>query len=298
MDTRKLRHFVALCEHGSFHKAAEACHISQSAFSRSIQALEGELNVPLYDRQEGCQGPTPYGAQLLEQARQVLFHSRELQRHVTLMRQGDLGEIALGASPTPAALFLKDCLVRVAREHPRLVLQVTLGDAADLLRDLRSQQLDIVVVDAHVLVDTEGLDIEWLAHLPVDFVCRAGHPLLQAPSRTLAEVCRYSVCCSPLSDVSARELIELFGPPGHPDRMLTMRSVSYDLLKDVVLETDAVMVTTLAVVGQELAEGRMQALGLMPRQVQGRYASITLKGRTPAPALELVREVARSRVRA
>lgn len=52
MDIRKLGHFLALAQHGTFHRAAAAVHMSQLAFSRSIQALEEELGHALLDRRE------------------------------------------------------------------------------------------------------------------------------------------------------------------------------------------------------------------------------------------------------
>ncbi len=50
MNLRHLEHWLALAETGSFSRAAEKLHITQSALSRSIQALEEDLGGPLVDR--------------------------------------------------------------------------------------------------------------------------------------------------------------------------------------------------------------------------------------------------------
>ena len=50
MDLRQLRYFIALAEHRSFVRAADAMGITQPAFSRSIQGLEQELGCQLVDR--------------------------------------------------------------------------------------------------------------------------------------------------------------------------------------------------------------------------------------------------------
>lgn len=47
MDLRQLRYFIALTEHRSFVRAAEAMGITQPAFSRAIQGLEQTLGCPL-----------------------------------------------------------------------------------------------------------------------------------------------------------------------------------------------------------------------------------------------------------
>ena len=53
MDIRRLTHFIALAEEGRFAVAAERVHLSQAAFSRSIQALEQRMGLKLFDRGAG-----------------------------------------------------------------------------------------------------------------------------------------------------------------------------------------------------------------------------------------------------
>lgn len=50
MDTRQLRTLLAIVQHGGFAKAAEAVHITPSAVSQQIQALEQELDATLFER--------------------------------------------------------------------------------------------------------------------------------------------------------------------------------------------------------------------------------------------------------
>jgi len=50
MDTRQLRHFVALVETGTAHAAADDQHISQPGLSSSIKRLEQQLGVALFER--------------------------------------------------------------------------------------------------------------------------------------------------------------------------------------------------------------------------------------------------------
>lgn len=56
MDTQKLRHLLAIVEHGTFSDAARAVHLTQPALSRSIRALEDELRAQLFDRARGAPG--------------------------------------------------------------------------------------------------------------------------------------------------------------------------------------------------------------------------------------------------
>lgn len=73
MDLRRLSHVVALADTLHFARAAEQVHLSQPAFSRSIQAVEDDLGIRLFDRETGDVRPTPAGAFVIKRARQLLF---------------------------------------------------------------------------------------------------------------------------------------------------------------------------------------------------------------------------------
>ena len=61
MNLRRLNHVVALADTLHFARAAEAAHLSQPAFSRSIQAIESELGIRLFDRDVGSGTARPAG---------------------------------------------------------------------------------------------------------------------------------------------------------------------------------------------------------------------------------------------
>ena len=66
---RKMRYFIAVVETNSFFEAGEACHISQSAISQQIRALEEELQVQLLERHGRKFTVTPAGRYFYEQAK-------------------------------------------------------------------------------------------------------------------------------------------------------------------------------------------------------------------------------------
>jgi DNA-binding transcriptional LysR family regulator len=298
MDTRKLKHFIALCEHGTFHRAAEAVHLSQSALSRSIQALEQELGATLFDRVGHRSHLTAFGQSLARRAKRLLFEENELQRELALVRAGEFGEIVLGTSPTPSSLLLRPCLVEQARLRPQLRINIVMGRTRELLEALRAEKLDVVVVDAYDIGSADGLEIEQLATLPGDFLCRRGHPLLALPRVDFAAVRRHPIACSAVSEALARQLVETFGPEAHPDRLITYRCDSYEIQRQVVLQSDTVLMSVLAILRDEIEAGELVPLCLMPGVLQGRYAIVRLAGRTISPALEHIYFQARRHFRA
>src|SRR5215208_2445025 len=96
MGFRRLSHLVALAEEGNFRKAAERVFLSQPAFSRSIQAAEAEFGMTLFERGESGVRCTPAGTFVVERARRLLDENSQFQRDVTLYKDHQIGELALG----------------------------------------------------------------------------------------------------------------------------------------------------------------------------------------------------------
>ena len=113
MDLRRLKHLVTLADARNFGRAALLCHVSQSAFSRSVQAAEEELGLKLFDRGTLEVTCTDAGAFVVERARKLLFENHCLERDVSLYRErlmglDDRGAFAVlleraGMAPTPSA---------------------------------------------------------------------------------------------------------------------------------------------------------------------------------------------------
>jgi DNA-binding transcriptional LysR family regulator len=86
MDLKRLKHVVALADTRNFGRAAVQCHLTQSAFSRSIQAAEEEMGLLLFDRGTVEARCTEAGAFVVERARKLLFENSCLERDVSLYR--------------------------------------------------------------------------------------------------------------------------------------------------------------------------------------------------------------------
>mgnify|MGYP002039897651 FL=1 len=189
MDTQKLRHLLAIVEHGTFSDAARAVHLTQPALSRSIRALEDELRAQLFDRGARRARLTVFGELVAERARRMRLEETQLRRDLELLRGGQEGALAIGVAPAPAALLLKPFLIHMAQAHPRIKVRTEMGATSALLELLRNESIDAIVGDAYVLRAADDVDMELLGELPAGLVCRAGHPVLQNPG--MDEIRRY-----------------------------------------------------------------------------------------------------------
>ena len=286
MNLKHLEHWLALADTGSFSRAAEKLHITQSALSRSIQSLEEELGGPLVDRIGKRNELTPLGHSVLERARRIVHEAAELQQGAALLQQGGLGSLRVGLGSGPGALLMTPWLVHMAREHPTVKVSITRGPAELQLQQLRDRLLDALVVDLRRVVPAADLHIEGMTDAPAGVVCRRGHPLLQAAEVTFEALLAYPIASTPLSAEVARILVERYGTRADPGQLITLQCEEIASLIDTVSQTDAVFLGILGAVQDRLDRGELVQLPMQPSLDSGaRFALITLTGRTELPIL-------------
>jgi len=146
MEMQQVRYFVALAELRNFTRAAEACNVTQPAFSRAIQQLEHELGGPLVNRERGNLHLTelgrmmaPYLQTIAEQARSA----RSLARAATRLKSGTL---RIGAMCTIGAPVLTELILRFRLNHPHVAIAMVEDEAPKMLDRLGSGELEVAVV--------------------------------------------------------------------------------------------------------------------------------------------------------
>ena len=297
MNIKHLEHLLALADTGSFSRAAEKLFLTQSALSRSIQSLEIDLGAKVLDRIGKRNELTPLGQDVVARARHIVREAAELRQSAKLLQDGGRGSISVGLGSGPAALLLVP-LMCAASTRAGMRVAVTQGPVELQILQLRSRQLDAMVVDMRRVIPATDLNIESLAELRGGLVVRAGHPLAAQKSVTLADVRRYPVASTPLSDEVARALVDQFGPQANPSEMVTLRCDDVASLVQTAAQTDAVFLGVIATARSGLADGSLVELALVPAlRATARFAYVTLAGRTEAPAMAYFREFVREHLR-
>ncbi|NND35808.1 MAG: hydrogen peroxide-inducible genes activator [Gammaproteobacteria bacterium] len=143
---RQLRYFVALERSGHFGRAAEACFVSQSAFSVAIRELETVLDVQLVDRTTKRVAITPIGREIAAQARLALRDIEQLMEMAGRARQPLTGRLTLGAIPTIAPFLLPKALPYIRKRHPDLQVFIREDRTADLCDGLVDGSLDAILL--------------------------------------------------------------------------------------------------------------------------------------------------------
>ena len=293
MNLRHLEHWLALADTGSFSRAAEKLHITQSALSRSIQALEEDLGGPLVDRVGKKNELTPLGRSVLERARRIVQEAQELKQGAALLQQGGLGSLRVGLGSGPGAMLMTPWLRYMAENHPTVHVAVSRGSTELQLTQLRERELDALVVDVRRVEAAPDLKMSHVVEMRAGFVCRQGHPLrsLHPDGVPFEALLSYPIASIQLSQEVARLLVDHYGPRANPAQMTTLQCDDIASLLDVVGQTDAIYLGIVGAAREGIVRGRLVELGMCtPLQGQARLGLITLAGRTELPAMSVFRE--------
>lgn len=144
--TKQLRYFVALERLGHFGRAANACFVSQSAFSVAIRELETVLGTQLVDRTNKQVTVTSTGRRIADQARLCLGDLQQLVDMASESRKPLSGILTLGVIPTIAPFLLPKFLPQIRREYPDLKVYIHEGKTEEIYGRLMDGQLDLVLI--------------------------------------------------------------------------------------------------------------------------------------------------------
>jgi DNA-binding transcriptional LysR family regulator len=285
MDLRQLRYVTEIAQSGSFIRAAEELHITQSALTRSIQAIEGELGVKLFDR--GPQGaqPTQEGKMFIDVAEQVRLMLGGLRHDIDLSKKGHLGKINFGLGPMVAAAFLTDVFAELVNDYPRLELRASVNNSDRLREDLLAEHLEFFVHTAGTLAPDPRIEVTSIGDLPIGFFVRQGHPLAKKKIVT-----REDLSAFPLLGGTAPQLFRGVDPLVNPQRIYASFTCDDMLaLKQIVQQTDGVLLTSRAMMIEEYHRGTIVELRREKKipMLTANIAITSLKGRKLSPSASL-----------
>ena len=281
MDLRRLKHLVALADTRNFGRAAAQCHLTQSAFSRSIQAAEQEMGLRLFDRGTQEANCTDAGAFVVERARKLLFQSRCLERDVALYRERLIGDLALGVGPFPAITIVPALLSEIRLCHPQVRVRVEVNNADQLAAQLRAENLDFYLAEVRNVTAAADLNIARVAKHSAGFYVRPGHPLLSQPSVKAASLLPYGVACVRVPEVVLLGMGALMGLGEGQALPLAVECDDLNLLKALAASTDTVIGCTDAGSAEDVKAKRLVRLDVVDVPAQfADMAIVSLKGRS------------------
>jgi len=256
IDLRRIRHLVLLGEELHFYRAAERANLSQPAFSRSIQSLESDLGLRLFDRASRSVVMTAAGQQIIAKARELMLCADRLVEEADRIAGAEGGTLSFGSGLMSASINLPYVLSKLRVSSPKLLINVEVNYWNLLLTHLEQGILEFAIV--RVQNDPDFINrysIIPLVPQPASIFCRHDHPLVKKPG----PISREQILSYPWSS-AYRDNAHLKAGLGLSDNVelpwtLTCRRLS--LLKQSALEGDSLLLTWSAWLSDDLNNGEL-----------------------------------------
>lgn len=290
-DLRSLRYLVTLSRRMNYGRAAADLGITQSALSRSIQALERHFGAQLFNRDRSGVTPTASGRQLIDQAQGLLASAEDLERQFQETAAGRMGELSFGIAPVPARAILAGSLRDRLTTAPLARNNVMVRSFDALWPMLISGEIEFLVAPSRLIPDFPPVRREPLGQFPVGLFVRRGHPLL----REAQPQARFPLL------LSSRNLISFEEPNCTLTHVCEGIHAIEDLdsLVQLSLDTDGILLTSPYAIKRELACG-----DLCDASEQGDFHGsfevmfLSLSQRAPSPAARAMKDTLRRQFRA
>ena len=152
---KQLHYALAVEKTLHFKKAAELCHISQSALSTALSELEKQLKLQLFERDNKKVLLTPIGKEVLQRAKQIMLQVDDLE-HLADSQQAPLSfPISIGMIPSIAPFLLPKILPLINETYPQAKIQVIEEQSHILVERVRRGEIDTAILA--LPYDCEGL---------------------------------------------------------------------------------------------------------------------------------------------
>lgn len=189
MDTnlQKYMAFLKTVEYGSFTKAAEVLHYSQSGISRMISDLEKEWNLSVLERGRSGVRLTSDGMKLLPFVQSICLEYQNLQAQVDELGGLQSGLIRIGTISSIATHWLPAIIKDFQKDYPNIEYELLLGGYSEIENWILSGRVDcgfLLLPAAPELESVQLMRDELMVILPVD------HPLAECerfPLEALAD---------------------------------------------------------------------------------------------------------------
>lgn len=154
----ELKVFLAAAEELSFSRAAERLHLSQSAISQNIQALERDFGVQLFTRQGRSVRLTEAGQALLPNAIEVVNSVNRIGDFMHSLDGQVAGDLVVGCSTTSGKYLLPGLVAAFRRDYPLVRVYIKVMSRDDVINRLLDGRLSLGVTSLKV----EHHDLEYV----------------------------------------------------------------------------------------------------------------------------------------
>ena len=173
----QLRIFKAIASEKSFTQAAEILFVSQPSLSKQVKALENHLGILLLHRTGNKIVLTEAGIVFLQYSERILALCEESCRALNDLKDGERGNLKVGASQTIGAYLIPRIVTLFAQSYPQINLHIDIDSTQSIAKKIANQSLDIGIVGGDIPIGLKkNLEIEDFIQDELILIISKSHP--------------------------------------------------------------------------------------------------------------------------
>ena len=174
---QQLRILKAVASEKSFTRAAEILYVSQPSLSKQIKILETRLGIILLNRENSTISLTEGGRVFLQYSERILALCEESCRALNDVKNGDRGNLTVGASQTIGTYLMPRVLALFAQNYPQINIKVQVDSTRIIAKNVVNREIDIAVVGGDVPEELKkNLEIENFVEDELILIVPKSHP--------------------------------------------------------------------------------------------------------------------------
>lgn len=237
-ESRKLRYIVAVAKAGSFSGATKLLSITQSALTKAVAEMEGQLGYPLFERLPRGVRLTAAGELFVRKAERLLSELGDLMTQMDELAGLQAGKLRIGVAPFAFITFLDKCLPAFAQAYPGIQLEVRTGTVDEMARTLTNREIDVCVGATNYLKLWPGFSISKVWSLSTFLIGRKDHPA--GPNPDAATLLNYPVILPAAGLSTEVNLAGAYQAAGLQPRAPHYVCDYFPIVLELVAKTDAI----------------------------------------------------------
>jgi DNA-binding transcriptional LysR family regulator len=177
---QQLRILKAVGREKSLTKAAKLLYLSQPLLSKQMKALEQNIGITILNRENNKISLTENGTVFLQYAERILTLCEESCRAITDLKNGERGNLTVGASQTIGIYLMPRVLALFAQTYPQISLNVQVSSTRIIAKNLRNREIDIAIVGGAIPEEfKKNLKIEDFVEDELTLIVSKSHPFVK-----------------------------------------------------------------------------------------------------------------------
>jgi DNA-binding transcriptional LysR family regulator len=174
---QQLRILKAIATEKNFTKAAELLYVSQPSLSKQMKTLEKNLDVVLINRENNKISLTENGKVFLQYSERILALCEESCRALIDLKNGERGNLIVGASQTIGTYLMPRVLALFAQNYPQIDLKVQVNSTRIIAKNVINREINVAVVGGEIPTELKmNLIVEPFVEDEFSLIISKSHP--------------------------------------------------------------------------------------------------------------------------